>query len=96
MLAVNSNRRKLQRNAVYTIHIVFLRSLRRLLFTAYVVLSSLIPVTLMMEALRSSQTSDLTRPTRRNISQDDTFLSHRRENLKGYILTLFVFVLVSL
>jgi hypothetical protein len=62
----------------------FLRSVRRLLVTASVVPSSQILVTL-MEALSSSETSVLTRPTRRNISEDDILHSHRRENLKSYI-----------
>jgi hypothetical protein len=44
---------------------------RRLrLVTANVVLSSRILVTLMMEALRSSKTSVLTRATQRNITED--------------------------
>jgi hypothetical protein len=63
---------------------LFLRSERRLLATASVVPSSQILVTL-MEASSSSETSALTRAARRNIPEDTTLHSHRRENLKSYI-----------
>jgi hypothetical protein len=58
----------------------------RLLVTANVVPVLQVLVTLMMEAIRSSDTSVFRRATLRNIPEKGILHNHRRENLKSYIV----------
>jgi hypothetical protein len=65
-----------------------LHSVRRLLLTVNVSSSPII-VTLMMQATHSSETSVLTRATRRNIPEDRILYSHLCENLRPYTEDMF-------
>jgi hypothetical protein len=62
-----------------------LRSVFLLLVPANIVPSSLMLFTLMMEAVRPTKTSVVTRATYRHIPEDGILHSRHRENLKSYI-----------
>jgi hypothetical protein len=85
-LHYQSDKNRRAGNNVSSNYLVFLRSVRRLLVTANAVPSSAIIVTLMVTK-SSSETSVLTKATRRNIPGDSIIHSHRRENLKSYMLS---------
>jgi hypothetical protein len=73
-LALTSNRNTLRKNT-YS-YIVYLSSVLWLLVNINVVSSWPILLTVMMEAIRSSETSVLTRATRRNVPEDGIFHVH--------------------
>jgi hypothetical protein len=66
-----------------TLTLVFLLSMRRILVTVNVMPSPQNIVTMVLGALTSSETSDLTRTTRHNNPEDGILHSQRSGNLKS-------------
>jgi hypothetical protein len=90
-LAITITRCTLRRNVI-----VFLRRVRRLLVTANFVPIPSIVVNLMTEAIRSSETSGLTRVKQCNILEDEILHSHRRENVKSYMISVDIRIMFNL
>jgi hypothetical protein len=65
-------------------------SVFQLLLTANAVPNSLIPFTLMMEVIRSSEMFAFTRATRGYILEDGILLSRSRDNIKSLMCNLFI------
>jgi hypothetical protein len=63
----------------------FLHNTLRFIVTANVVHTSPIVITMMMEAVSSSERTVFIRVPQRNIPEDGILHSHRRERLKSYI-----------
>jgi hypothetical protein len=50
----------------------------------------------MKEALSSSETSDIRRAARRNVTEDAILHSNRRKNLKSYIISKYLWLCTGL